>query len=345
MRNFKLISTEDSAKYKEKIFELWDISIPGTPHERLNWMQEGNPAGPSIWFLALDPDTNGVIGSISVMPKNILFRGQTVRAGILGDFMVREQSKAYGPGIRLPKMVASYCRDIGFDILYTIPNQSAERILRHCGFAIVNELSCYVKPIDYQFYLEKHFPKLAAKLLGSIAEAASRVASMEMYHSIKGMSFIENCKTEAQYSTLWNKVKYETQVPLSDRSLEFIKWRYFENPQYKFVMLACINGNNPMVPRSYAIYSIRNGAIHLYDILPGDEGSTRDILKKIIEIARMKRLKAIYVMISNEDKMLKLYRTFGFINGKEKIKIYGISLNGSHEMLADWKMTSGDRNI
>lgn len=92
-----LIINENPLVFKDYILKMWEENLPGTSPQRLDWMNGSYPAGPSVWYFALEPKTSVLAGVISAMPKDLFFDGKKTRARIFGDFMSLPKYRAFGP--------------------------------------------------------------------------------------------------------------------------------------------------------------------------------------------------------------------------------------------------------
>lgn len=341
MAGFRILQTDDPVRYREQIVRFWDEYLPGTPHGRFEWMKHRNPAGPALWLLALKADSDELIGTISIMPRKVFLNGQMLRTGIVGDFMVHEKHRVFGPTMQLPKAVVERFSDLGFDFLYTIPNQEGLKVIRRNGFKYLKRLCCYVKPIKVQSYLEKYLPPPGAKLLGWVAEIPLRFLSRETYISLKGF-FREASEMDESFDVLSEKIKKRFNGLAGDRSSANLKWRYLENPLYQFhVMTYRKKEDAPL--SGYVIFGIHDDEMDLFDIISLERSDTYPMLKKIIEIGRARDCKGIYFTTSHTDARLNIFKSYGFFDAREEIQVF--HLGGPRDALENWDFLNGDRNI
>jgi hypothetical protein len=277
------------------------------------------------------------------MPRKVFLNGQMLHTGIVGDFMVHEKHRVFGPTMQLLKAVVERFSDLGFDFLYTIPNQESLKVIQRNGFKYLKKLCCYVKPIRVQSYLEKYLPPYGAKLLGWVAEIPLRLLSRETYLSLKGKGFFREASAmDESFDVLSEKIKKRWCGFAGDRSSANLKWRYLENPLYQFhVMTYRKNGDAPL--SGYVIFSIHDDKMDLFDIVFLEKSDIYPVLKKIIGIGRAHHCKAIYFTTSHTDARLNIFKSYGFFDAKENIQVF--HFGGSRDALENWDFMDGDRNI
>ena len=167
MPKFRII-TGGPSRYKEEIARFWREYLPGTPPERFDWMRT-NPAGPAIWFFAIEEKTSTLAGTISLMPKDMLVDGSPVRACIMGDYMIGGRYRVFGPALDLQKAVTKDFSNLGFRFIYTVPNQASIKIIERMGFVEMMRLRTLIKPVKALPYLKKYVNPTLARFAAPVA--------------------------------------------------------------------------------------------------------------------------------------------------------------------------------
>jgi len=127
--------------------------IPETLTTRYDWLIMGNPAGKTRWFLALDNQTKNLIGFITIMSRQFIWKLEKVLFGIMGDFVVEKRHQGFGPGIQLPRQVPDKAKDLGFSLVYTITHNGTLKIVERAGFRNKVQLGWIVKPLVFDRYV------------------------------------------------------------------------------------------------------------------------------------------------------------------------------------------------
>jgi hypothetical protein len=341
MAKFKIIQTEDPSPYKKQIIAFWDEYLTDTPHERFEWMMQGNPDGPTTWFLAVTEDTNELIGTINIMPRDVIQNNTIIRSGFLGDYIVDKNHRVFGPGLKLPKVVAQSCTNLGYNLIFAIPNSEAVKVLQRAGLKGVKELCCYVKPIKLAHYFEKYIPSLFSQLLSPLVEIGLSVYYKEFFTSSKYISDEVN-QINDSFNRLWDKIKKCSTNKLGNHGLTYIKWRFLQNPLYRFkILVAREKGKEDLV--GYIIFSINRNKLEIFDTLFLKEEVFIVLLKKVSLIARKDKCQGIYFTVPLKSKWPAKLKTHGFIDAKSSMKLCWLADKGIS--IDDWDFLQGDRNI
>lgn len=340
MAKFKIVRN-DPTPYRQKIIKLWEEYLPGTPPGRFDWMNHGNPAGQAVWFFAFEEKSGDLAGFISIMPRDFFLNGRAIRAGILGDFVVTNNYRVFGPGLQLPKTAIKSSYDLGFRFIYTIPNSESKKIMERAGFTDIGFVYYLAKPITVSHYLKKKMHPLLVKYAAPLIESGLRILSRETYAWTGGV-FQEVSTIDQSFDLLWEKVKMIQPGILGDHSSAYLKWRYLKNPQYQFHILTYKEkaGGDLL---GYVVYTIINETLEVFDIVAVDGNYIIKLLKKIVGFARQQKYHSIYLTVFKNNVWLKKLKTYRFFDTKYEMKLFLACDQGClHE---NWLFFAGDRNI
>ncbi len=312
MSKFRIIQT-DPSQFKEQILEFWRNYLPGTPPERFEWMNHGNPAGPAVWFFALEEASKALAGTISLTPKNIVANGRTIRACIMGDLMVDARYRVYGPNLQLMRSVPLELERLGFKLAYTVPNAHSEQLLRRIGMKKVGAFKILVKPLNGWYYISKYLKmnSFSHSLLSPVINAGLRMTSKETYIASKGV-FEEITRLEELPDSLWNSVRDNFSFA-GERSPAYLDWKYFQNPFKDFHIIA-FRRSAGWGPSGYIVYRIDQNILKIYDIIALNKSVVEKLLKKVIDIGRGKECISVRVDIFEKNPLLTMFKSFGFFN-------------------------------
>ena len=339
MSKFKIIHNE-GVRYKKDILQFWDDYLPGTPHTRFDWMQN-NPAGPPVWFLAIDTDSENLLGTVSVMPRKFVLNGTVIRAGIIGDYMVHRNHRVFGPALQLQKMVIEKMSDIGFNFIYSVPNAYSLKVLEKVGYKQISKLCCLVKPLKVEYYLGKyaniHLSKFVAPMLNGILKLLSK----ETY--LRSDGFVEEVlNINDSFDILWNAVVKQQSGLIGDHSATYLEWRYFNNPVNKYRLLTYKDTIKKEL-LGYLMFAIIDGKVEIFDLIGIDIIYAEELLKKLIAITRQENCKAIYVSFPMINPWLHRLKPYLFFDAQFDAAIY--FYGKKEELNTEWYFFSGDRNI
>lgn len=330
----------DPGTYREEILEFWEHFLPGTPSGRFDWMAGGNPAGPAIWFLALDGKTGELSGTVSVMPRDLWCRGTKVRAGIMGDFMVRGTDRVFGPGLMLPRAVVARMGELGLDLLYTVPNDESRKIIEKSGFRRCLALKNLVRPVLTEHYVRKYVHVGLARHLAPVTDAALRVMSSLVAPWTRGV-VREDAMADESFDALWAGIRKQETALMGERGSAFLNWRYLANPAGAFSILSSRDRHGDVL--GYACCSTDAGKLHVHDIKATAERHYRDIIRALYERARAQGCHGMHIQVSEQDPMVAWMRRSLFFDAGDGIDVYAVEPEERIDMGA-WHFTGGDRN-
>lgn len=341
MTRFNLIQTEDPFPYAQQIFNFWDAYLPGTPHARLDWMCRGNPAGSATWLLALNEESGELMGTMSVMPKSYFAGSRILRVGIVGDFMVHQNNRVFGPAISLPKFVSEHCQELGFDFLYTIPNVESAKVLAHFGFRPVKILCSYVKPIKLVPYLRRYMPCLIARLLSPLFKTVAILMSLGLCGSSRGI-FCEPFEFNEKFDHLFEEVKLSSKELIADHGSDYLVWRYSSNPLSGFRAITFMEPLNAKLS-GYIVFKCVNDRLEIFDGFGLTAKDKRSLLKKITQIATREKCRAIQFILAGPEEWSRQLRLCGFFDSKDDTQVY--CFGQYKEFSEHWYFLSGEKNI
>ncbi len=334
-----IVKQEDPFKYKGDVAEFWRKDLPDTPEGRLEWMMNDNPAGPATWFFAFDSKNRELAGMISVMPRDLLVNGQKMRAGIVGDFVVGEKYRVFGPALSLVKSVTNSLARLGLDIIYTIPNRESEKIIERVGFTKLGQFLHLVRPVNLRYYLNKYANGLLKHLPETVGRVVLKTISLQTY--VLSGNVREESSITRDFETLWESE--EDKTPLTSlRTFEFLNWRYAKNPFGRFRVITCRDkmGNKLL---GYLIFIIADSQLSIYDIFCKNNVAFLRLIRKAERIASENRCKGLYVRLLDSNPMCALLKKCGFLDTKDRAPV--MVYTEKPVDLKGWDFFSGDRNI
>lgn len=332
---------DDPHMYRSQILAFWKAYLPDTPPERFEWMTQGNPAGPSLWFFATDKKSGELAGTLSVMPVAVFNKGKELRAGILGDFMIANRYRAFGPAIQLPKTVLEALPGIGMDFVYTIPNDASESIFQRIGFRSVGVLGRYVKPLDSSYFLSKRTISGLQGPMSFICNLGLRFLSRETYIWPKG--FVEEKDSfDASTDGLIIRMEEYKSGMIGKRDSAYLNWRYFHNTCSGFRVLNYQSSPGGLI-HGYVIYRLEEKRLEVHDLVAVNRDALYQLLKRITNIARNHRCVGIYMRAFEHNPFVRHLSIFRFFNSNDDMNIL---FWGKEDLSIDrWIFSSGDRNI
>ena len=341
MPKFRIVQ-KDPEPYKQKIIQFWNKYLPGTAHGRFDWMMNGNPAGPANWFFAFSDQDEDLAGTISVMPIIIRQDGRPVRAGILGDLMIGEKYRVFGPALQLPKEVLQRLSDLNMDFVYTVPNPASTKLIQKVGMKKLLQLKFFVRPVDFSYYVQKLKPQIAKPLL-RFAAPVCKMLSRCTYAStrtIREITIQEIDRFADRLDSLNLRIRKQCGF-IGDKTAAYLKWRYFLNPQFNFILLGYMSDNSDDL-KGYAVVSCGNEGFEIYDIISESRKVFFGLLNACVSIAQKNKVHALYSRLPAHSSVIKDLRSCFFFDGKEDFSVF---FYGDYDKQGSFHFSSGDRNI
>jgi hypothetical protein len=338
MQKFQ-INRVDPGSYRKEIITLWKNNLPDTPYNRLEWMAD-NPEGPAVWYLAFHGESKQVAGSISVMPRKVKISGKTYVAGIVGDFAIEKAYRVFGPALQLMNTVVNDYSRLGLAFLYTFPNQASEAIALRGGFKRIGFTSRFVKPFRTKNKLAKYVHPVLANIISQGLDFALKLFSRETYMRTNMLSD-QIRELNSGYDSFRGEIENTYRV-LGERSREYLKWRYFENPLYRFNMYTFRQTSSGSM-LGYVIFTSLHNTIHIFDIVCSQEEVFKRMLGQFLRDARRDGYDSVSIRMLNDNPLCSCIKLFGFMDRKENValQVFGDCNFSSKE----WVFFDGDRNI
>ena len=331
----------DPLDYKDSIIKLWEKNLPDTPKSRFNWM-ERNPEGPSVWYVARD-EKRGVIGTISIMPRVVLINCRKYLAGIVGDLTIDKAFRTLGPALNLLKTVLFKQSEMGFDFLYTYPNTDALKITIFAGFKKLSVIKRLVKPLNVRNKLEENFSSQLVNITYPIINGFLKILSKETYMKKNEMLMEEDQSTLSEFSINQFGILLEEQLDtIGRRNYKYIKWKYFDNPQYSFRIFIYTHSPGKSI-QGYIICTILDNTVHIFDILAKSKQLYKLMLGQFIKRMRELKYSSISININHDNPMFYFFKYFGFIDRRDNTPL--LYKSDKEIIPINWLFFNGDRNI
>jgi len=342
MAKYRIIRTTEPSRFKEPIINFWNAYLTNTPSQRFEWLIEGNPAGKTVWILAFIEETEELVGTVSLLPRDVIQNNHISHGAIMGDLMIHKKHRVFGPAISLLKNAIKYvAEDSVFDFIYTIPNPDSMKIVDRVGFKKSMTIETYAKPLQLSNYLKKFLPALISDKVSPLFELCLRIFSRETYLCSKGICEEISLLNE-EFDEVWENITKNGTGIIREHSSDYIKWRYMHNPFLNFRMLAYREQKNKSLC-GFLIFKKKENKITIYDICSLEKKPIEQMFKNLIRIARIEKCQAIYFAVPSNNKWPAMLKSYGFFSAKSTMKVYWIDNNKIN--LENWGFLEGDRNI
>ncbi len=325
-------------QYQSQIIQLWTECLPGTPKERFNWLAQGNPAGPTEWFLAIT-DQGELVATSSVMPKDLFFNGRKIRGGVVGDIMTAPAVQHRGVARQIQKKITDSLAELAMEFLCVVPNKKSRPLFsENCGWKKFR-LRNYLFPVDFGYYLKKcGIPCLqeAGSIMGDFL-------SGNRYNADSNNFCVDNVENalNQEIEKLWQSVIDTQGLLVGIKSISYLHWKYctFQHTHYKLLKYRISSGSL----NGFCIFTVESGKVHIFELLCTRLEDYRLLLTALVSWARMNRCVGVYLYTVRHNPALDKIRKYNWlrIGGDMDLFCYGNVFKQS----PPWLYFAGDRNI
>lgn len=342
MAGFYIIqsTTETASKHKEQILRFWNEYLPGTPCERFDWM-EANPASPTIWFLAFDTSNDALIGTVSIMIRELALDNKLYRIGIIGDYMIAPKHRAFGPALQLQTCAVGKMADLGLSFIYGIPNDKSIKSLERIGYERLHSLDYFIRPLKTSFYMAKRFGNTTAKVADGVIDRPMKWILSKYITYSSGKAINESLEIDDSFERFWEKLKAKKTGVLGVRNKSYLSWRYLKNPLNTFRFLTCKNNDNELL--GFAFFTVSNSKMEIFDLIALEDVHASKLINGLIKVALKEDCHAIYIRLSENNDMSALLKSHLFIRTTDEVQLYAIGNKDIYRK--KWNFFEGDRNI
>jgi predicted N-acetyltransferase YhbS len=330
----------DATKHREQIISLWNKNLPGVQKDRFDWLMKGNPAGETCWFLAFSKDGEAV-GMASVMPRNLHLKGNSFRAGILGDFVVDKKHRGSGMADMLLNAAKENLPTLRLEFIYTIPNNYSMKPFVRNGFNEIFQIYHMAKPISLKYYLSKYLNQSITGLFENILKCIYLAIHYEIYQYSQ-IFITEEIIPAEKFDVFWEKYKMQQNSLLTEHTGKYLQWRYIDNNLNKFRIAIAINKGTSEIA-GYLVYTVVGNHVEIYDMLYINTSVAASLIRYVTKIAIKNSSHAIYMSIGPTNQLFPCMWKYFFFNTKYDMRFLAY---GNLKLAKEpWNFFSGERNI
>lgn len=341
MPKFKIIQSNPS-QFKNDIFIFWKEYLPGTPSSRLEWMDD-NPAGSAIWLFAIEEKSGELAGTISLFPKDLFINGKSIKVAVVGDFMLHNKFRVFGPALDLLKGAKEYLEQGVFDFLYTIPNPLSQKIAERVGFRPAHKLQSLVCPQQCDFLIKRYAGIFPVKVFEKPLLFSLKLFSRATYARCRGVFEEIDWKDKQLFGEFCQRLRENSEIIMQGNyDLSYLDWRYLQNPEFDFQIFTFKKQPGGDILGLF-VFVLGRDRLQLYDMAVVDDNTVPAIISMINDVCSKENLGGVYFSISENHRLLPMVKKCCFLDTKDKAEIYTFPEN--IKGICRWNFTSADRNI
>jgi hypothetical protein len=301
------IAPADPTCDRDALQELWARNFPEASPDRHRWLYAD---GPAVGWLARTPEGRAV-GATGVMHRKMKLFNETAPAGQAIDLNVDRDHRSVAPALALQRAAVATVGQNGRRLLYALPNNQSEPVLRRMGYHVFGQLQRWAKPLRSEPFLRGRLRsplvrKPVAKAIDSLLMLQSR--EMRSFRP-RGLHFRKTDRFDARFNDLWHAAAPQFPV-IGERTAAYLDWRWHWNPGMDHHVLTLCDEDNRIL--AYAVYSRHEGSVYLDDFLFLSIEHLRVLLAELLRQARRERADAVITVYLGSPDVESLLEQFGF---------------------------------
>ena len=236
----------DLDDHREALLQLWrNFESPwleAYADRRLAWLYAENPLGPAQTWLAIETETNEVIGCASVVPSHKYIRGRLVRIGTAVDFTVLPKHRTAGAALALQRTLTQESRRAGFEYLVGKPNTKAWPVLSRIGYRRTGDCRSW------------------GKLLHPGVESGERVDPRFSDELVSA--------ADERFDELWNTAKAGCPI-VGEKTAAYLNWRYLAFKEMNYSLYVLVDRRDQRLA-GYIVYAGMEGGSFIAELFSAD---------------------------------------------------------------------------
>lgn len=301
------IAPADPHNDRPLVEQLWSRNLPGLSSGRHAWLYSG---GPAVGWTARTPDGR-MIGATGLMQRTMKLFNETVPAGQAIDLNVDQDHRSLGPALALQRAVTSMAAQTGVRLIYALPNDRSEPVLRRVGYRAFGQLHRWAKPLQSEPFLRTRLqPSMLRKPVAAAIDVLLRLNSRETQNYLpRGFRIQTLEQFDPRFDTLWRVAA--TRLPIAgERTAAYLDWRFGRDPGAKHKILTLCDTRGELL--AYAIYSTHDATVYLEDFLFFEIRDFDYLLAELLRQARRARAKAVITVYLGSPQVESVLESYGF---------------------------------
>ena len=278
----------------------------------LEWNFKKRKNAASVGTVLIDQDSNKIVGMINIYERLFLVEGIRVKVGILGDLVVHKKHRALMPALMLLRsVIKNNANEYAF--IYGFPNKNAIGLCSRSGSGKLASMTRLAYPLSIKKILNRFIPfSRVCNILDFFYKSISIfIQNILCKYFSKGHNLTIIESFNSQHEELITKSLFLKMKTLLYRNVEYINWRYVNNPKSNFSMFEV--RNRKQILRAYVVCEVLDRIVYIRDLI-----YLKDIdLKFLMRLIKRHFLKAdcssLSIRINDSQDSLNALKRVGFI--------------------------------
>jgi len=308
--------------------------------QRYDWFYLLNPAGTGDVFFLEHTQSGKTVGFVGVGAREFRLKGSKAHAGLLIDFIVHPDHRAFFPALLLQKFACRVAR-AKYDLLIGYPNANAAPLMRRVGgFEDILQVR-FARAIEFSSYLRRWMPQGLARVVAAPIGAADRIVHGWRRRSHSRVRTQWRDEFDERYDKLWTEAD-RADLSVGVRDQPFLRWRFVgrQKRQYRILEIL-LEGSDRL--HGYFVCEIAGAMLLVADIWLSTNMAVRvGALLALVTEARALGFGVVSIGIVGCPMLHQALRSAGF----SKRDLQRVLVSGA--ALADcgaWYLTSADSDV
>jgi GNAT superfamily N-acetyltransferase len=272
----------------QELIDTLQTNLPHLPHARLfPWLYLRNPEGRALAWVAIDPETDRMIGVAAAFPRRVYFAGGEVRSYVLGDFCIDSRHRSLGLALALQRacLEGISTEDSGFAVDF--PSRTMLAVYKRLQIDANATMIRYAKPLRADRRVAERVPfRAIARGLTVVANAGLRLRDNSTNHAGRWMMAADSGPWGEEFTRATREWSPGTGICVA-RTADYLNWRYREHPEQSYEMLTA---REEAMLCGYLVFHMNGEDCTVDDLCAGDDAARSALLGEATAVARRRRV-------------------------------------------------------
>ncbi len=263
------------------IQRLWLENLPAIPADalesRFEWLYLHNPDGQVLTWLALEGRRGAVVGCASIVPREMVVRGDTLLAGIATDFAIDRAHRSFGLALRMQRIISAQVWEEGIRLLLCSPNAASRGVFQRIGYREVGRPWRGARLLRSAPQLVRRgCPRPVARITGFGIDLALRMHNSALLLGSGGGARTALLDVpDERWKRYWSRVS-SSLLFAGSRTPEYLYWRYRQCPIGRGSYFCLLDQDNELL--GYLVFRRRGKVVTISDLQVLEEPLLRPLL-------------------------------------------------------------------
>lgn len=302
----------DAVRGRDHVLDIWRGSLghPASHAAKYDWFHFACPYGPPLLYLLRHQATASWVGTCSAGVRRMLWRGETIRAGVLADFAVTAAHRTLGPAMLMQSALLEAA--VGqFDLIYGFPNPKSLPVVRKLGYAVMCQLGRYSYVLRHEEYLRRILSRWLVPAAAWSLDRLDRLRPRWWRSRDLRLDVQWSDRVDPRMDELWSE-SAPGDSPIGIRDCVFLRWRFDQADlvRTRYLLLGEPDGRL----RAWFACQAEGSSLHVRDFWSREAatGLSGAHLRALVRAARQAGYAAVSVEYAGPKPALDAWVKFGF---------------------------------